>query len=110
MTDHTPTPWAAVPGEESVIYSPQAGGRAVARTLANPDPTWPAEANAAFIVRACNAHDEMLAALKELIEANAAAVPKPGETGLERNDRWHARRNAAFAAARAAIAKAEAQP
>jgi hypothetical protein len=53
---------------------------------------WPGDA--AFIVRACNAHDAMLAALKN-VEASLTALGAKGEP---------------LKSVRAAIAKAEAQP
>lgn len=53
-----------------------------------------AEANAKFIVKACNCHDELLAALKDLLNATSGN-PKTPPTGFE------------AIRARAAIAKAE---
>lgn len=61
-TQHTPTPWVvSAPG---IITSPKAmqdiGHVCYTGTDGGTD------ANAAFIVRACNAHDEMAAALREV--------------------------------------------
>jgi hypothetical protein len=65
-TQHTPTPWQVDASKHSV--SIVADRFCVAQTAtAQTGNVAPAEANAAFIVRACNAHDELVAALRELL-------------------------------------------
>lgn len=63
-TKHTPTPWAV---EELLgdiwIICPTDRGPMPILTLGKASPV--GLANAAFIVRACNAHDEMVAALEK---------------------------------------------
>lgn len=66
-TKHTPTPW--------FLSGPHNDGSAGIYTTANPsvDSSVAAfsdvgEANAAFIVRACNAHDELVAALENTLQ------------------------------------------
>jgi len=92
---HTPTPWHTGEGKaERIIYA--ADGFAVADAtvfhgLHVESPT----ANAAFIVRACNAHDELVAALKGLLDdMRDIRGIDPEEYKPE-----------SFAAARAALAK-----
>ncbi|CUW85647.1 hypothetical protein N5C66_03720 [Rhizobium pusense] len=62
-TTHTPTPWFLNEAQDFV----KGDGRHIA-VLFDGTPTSPTvkerKSNAAFIVRACNAHDELLAALK----------------------------------------------
>lgn len=62
---HTPVPWTVEPGLRQRILAPN--GEPVAlpcsgTTVSAPD-------NARFIVRACNAHEELLEALKGLVES-----------------------------------------
>lgn len=59
MTNHTPTPWE-VDGDE--IRTPEPQGYLVARVTGETDQE--ACATARFIVRAVNAHEELLFALK----------------------------------------------
>ena len=73
MAGHTPVPWLVhewgkgctiVEAQVRVTEKPgilMQGQRALAKELTR--------ANAEFIVRACNAHDELLAALERLLEA-----------------------------------------
>jgi hypothetical protein len=74
---HTPTPWQVDSGDELAIQSVE-GGAQIA-TVLGPDDFLcrdddddevfeeECEANAAFIVRACNAHDDLVAALKSAL-------------------------------------------
>lgn len=71
---HTPTPWRLLAGTESIaVWSDKTG-----RYIMIPSPQTRDHdeqiANAAFIVRAVNSHDAMLAALKNL-RANVADLP-----------------------------------
>lgn len=62
-TQHTPTPWSG--GHYSSVVGcliVGQGGRLICDTAIQPKEL--AEANAVFIVRACNAHEELLSALK----------------------------------------------
>ena len=94
-TTHTPTPWHQGPYYKGDVESRE--GRICECTpLSSPR----AAANAEFIVRAVNAHDDLLAALKDVIAALQADAP-----GTPLNNRKY---DALGARARAAIAKAEA--
>jgi hypothetical protein len=85
-TSHTPTPWVAdghyIHGPDELRFLAVAGDRAGVTP----------EANAAFIVRACNSHDELLHHLRILAEEDSQCAPD-----------WVAKKSAA----RAAIARAE---
>lgn len=67
--------------------------------------------HSAFIVRACNCHEELLAALKEICEHSRLMLARVGSTGhrfSESGGKWIADPwTQAFEQARAAIAKAE---
>jgi len=102
---HTATPWKAW-GLEVVSGVVQTEDEAP-HPVAYCDRSWPHEickANAAFIVRACNAHHDLVAALKEYREALALA----GREGVEIPDKVAVPLVRADCRARAAIAKAEA--
>lgn len=71
MRDHTPIPWKAV----KYLYADDisietAGGDTLASVYGDDLDThsWPATANAAFIVKAANAHDDLLEACKASLE------------------------------------------
>jgi hypothetical protein len=108
MSKHTPGPWRAFAngGDDTdprkLIICAKGGFDNDWHMIAQADYGFPndgdPEANAAFIVRACNAHDDMLAALKAF---HAFATEAPG-LGLQ----WRS----IVKKAEAAIAKAEAQP
>jgi len=84
---HTPTPWAVhVYGARSVeIHSDVLPAIVAVMPDANDDPDLPADcldnaeaqANAAFIVCACNAHDELVAALDDLNESTEQYLAAP---------------------------------
>lgn len=73
-TEHTPTPWLIERGPtgcriNSSERDTDGRNRSVALT-AGDGSSYPAtvnEANAEFIVRACNTHDDLLAACKEIL-------------------------------------------
>jgi YD repeat-containing protein len=78
-TQHTPVPWSIAgvsvnPHEGHVIESDSADGRTIAWTcnsLDNNGEEYISQediANAEFIIRACNSHDALLAALMQLME------------------------------------------
>lgn len=75
-TQHTPTPWEAIPakdrdGDETISIRGDAEFIATLDTVSIDGSPYrlPAngEANAAYIVRACNAHEELVAAVREVI-------------------------------------------
>ena len=71
-SEHTPTPWHIGPYYKQDIESPT-GHIATCRSV-------PAgEANAEFIVRACNAHDALVEALREI--QTLAAYMQSDQTG-----------------------------
>lgn len=67
---HTPTPWNVekITGNKETIFWLQANGSNIF-TSANSATIYAGEdeANAAFIVRAVNSHDEMIASLKDIL-------------------------------------------
>jgi hypothetical protein len=69
-TKHTPTPWRVSPTGMSVWSGDQDADsftriciRPEGKVSAKENEEWPA--NAAFIVRACNAHDDLVSALQK---------------------------------------------
>ncbi len=104
---HTPTPWRIVDDSELTIADAH-GGSAIA--YLNMDPNEKVRyADAAFIVRAVNAHDDLLAACKDalrkldLVVMNAMITPSM----LGNGSRAIGSYIATVDALRAAIAKAE---
>jgi hypothetical protein len=91
--DHAPLPWHVGPHYHTDIYS-RNGFVAECRPMNAPQPL----ANAEFIVRACNTHDDLVGALKFVL---AFYEPDAGEY-LD-TEAW----KRAHAQAKAAIAKAE---
>ncbi len=68
-TQHTPTPWEA---DELRIWSAAGSDPIYIASLkfaADNDCPVQAEVNGEFIVRACNSHDELVAALTDCIES-----------------------------------------
>lgn len=102
---HTPGPWKLAPMAHG--HSVHIEGGKDTETIAS---AWATKneqaiANAEFIVRACNAHDDMLAALIAL-----TSNPRPSTLSRADDDEWaerYKRYEDAFNAARAAIAKAK---
>lgn len=107
MAEHTPTPWGrGKTGPDQImilgdkgsgnyvchIQIAQCGGGAIARAM-EPE----RKANAEFIMRAVNSHDDLLAALNGLLEMSSACT-----TDVEVIENVRRRE-----VARAAIAKAE---
>ena len=67
QTAHTPTPWKA-DSLQPIVWSPVGEYECreiIAETRDTNIPNGTATANAAFIVRACNAHDDLVAALRK---------------------------------------------
>jgi len=96
-TKHTPGPWEDCPdfynGGDHYIWPVGANGVQIATVHDNSQ----VDANAAFIVRACNAHEELVEALRELIDQlEGIGIPD-----------WHGAEGLDLSQARAAIKKAE---
>jgi hypothetical protein len=69
---HTPVPFGIEKRKDGNIEIVAGGDGAVLATVYGDDGEplcWPVLANAEFIVRACNAHDELLAACESAVEA-----------------------------------------
>ena len=62
--EHTPTPWIRRESKSDVIWIEDGNGRVVMHNSSVKDPE--DQANAAFIVRAVNAHEELVEALREI--------------------------------------------
>lgn len=94
MSKHTPTPWTA---EGKSIWRDTPLQFVAITTTTRGDEV--DEANAAFIVRACNARDDLLEACKAVMDAapNLQVLARPG----------HGPMLDAYQLVRAAIAKAE---
>jgi len=67
-TEHTPTPWeiGISHTEEIAIRHPEGDCIATVCDLLEGE----AQANASFIVRACNSHDELVACLEDILDAD----------------------------------------
>lgn len=70
-TKQTPTPWRVEKNDQGANFIRGDNGDGVA--LANCIPA--SSTNAAFIVRACNAHDDLLASLKEISDELGYTFP-----------------------------------
>ena len=72
VNKHTPGPWEVDRANPEMVYTEYVDNDGASRYICDCDsdilPQKEYEANAAFIVRACNAHDELLAALEELLK------------------------------------------
>ena len=83
---HTPGPWKAVRDNSHLrlqqwdVYADNGRGKLLAEVLGDN-----AEANADFIVRACNAHDDLLAALRGLTNAlfETGLATLPGDAAFD---------------------------
>ena len=106
MAEHTPVPWRTRCWEEPVwIIETEKGF--VAQTVGSND-----EANAAFIVRACNAHADLLAACKAAFKHICEGCPsESGPCSQQPDDAYSESGQCCAAEAgnalRAAVAKAE---
>lgn len=83
MSGHTPTPWHIVPPDEPYADITIAGARDIARLWLDDAPVHDfncqQSSNAEFIVRAVNAHDDLLAACEDALSTMRVAV----EAGLQ---------------------------
>lgn len=101
MSEHTPVPWERTilsDGVESEIVNQN--GQVIATTSVDaPETIQEHEANAEFIVRACNAHQVLLDALKVALDNSRRRSEGRGK--------WTVKDQEAHDALRAALAKAE---
>lgn len=107
---HTPTPWFAKRSGWSTVYIEARIRPGILQEVAACGPTEAGmeqqDANAAFIVRACNAHDQLVAALKAVTDVLDAFGNLPD--GLMHPSPWNQHKvEEKVAAARAALAAAE---
>jgi hypothetical protein len=71
VTEHTPTPWELEAGKFGTT-SICAGKHIIAQTYrCGEDTTLPGGTNAAFIVKACNAHEALVKALEQIVAAGS---------------------------------------
>lgn len=99
MTEHSPLPWSSTPWEntdhhEIAIHA--ADGTWVADCVVDQDNDRPdeIEANAAFIIKAVNNHDVLVAALKrskEALDVAQAALDDPRDGNMMLEAYRHAR-------------------
>ncbi len=95
-TKHSPTPWeCGVAGEDPKLFL--IGSAPVFFGSVNDCPYHDGEANARFIIRAVNSHDDLLAACKAMLDIDN---PEPGHQG-------HITAGEARRMAAAAVRKAE---
>ena len=87
-------------------YSEIAAANAQVPAIAIGDTKKQAENNARRIVQCVNAHDELVEALRELLESHEAPYP-PAEEGQAAQTAWVMRQAKACDIARAALSKAE---
>lgn len=103
MSKHTPTPWNGCDDFITGAMHGRCHSSAAGVVYANHIIAWMEKedadrsANAAFIVRACNAHDELVAALERTLEILDAWGPERRGDTLER---LHERITAALSKAR----------
>jgi hypothetical protein len=75
---HTPTPWRTAEGAVSILVDLPDHAPQVTQKITDVNGTLSAKeriANAAFIVRAVNAHDDLVAALRDAIELIETLLP-----------------------------------
>lgn len=77
MPDHTQTPWR-IGNAGTTIFSPPNGEPSPVTIAVIGSAKGAGKANAAFIVRAVNAHDELVAALEALFEATREHIDEVG--------------------------------
>jgi len=74
-TKHTPTPWTC---DTQAIYQPPLGpGRGPVMLASSPTRYPERDANMAFIVTACNAHEALVAALEGLLPMWGSGIKEP---------------------------------
>jgi hypothetical protein len=105
-TSHTPTPWQVNHGDPlQVCDASDIRGCAPIAVMDTTGGRVEAKHNAAFIVRACNAHDDLMgaaAALGDLLHALSVSEDKSRDAAMRKNLLIGARQRA-----RAALAKVQ---
>ena len=71
-TKHTPTPWREFSDADGTDIMTLSGDH-----IATIEPGSTCEGNAALIVRAVNAHDELVAALRKIVDSAPGWEPQP---------------------------------
>ncbi len=97
MTKHTPTPWVVANGVNIIKIGDKENGHvnALIATAEQVNVGLEAVQNAAFIVRACNAHDELVNVLDEYLNKTDGTMILP-----EVYKSWFIRANKALAKAK----------
>lgn len=83
-TNHTPTPWES-DEDGNIVFTHPNGKKYVLATTHFVGSPIEQKQNTALIVKACNAHDDLVAALEDLIayvERNGGPVPASANTAL----------------------------
>ena len=74
QTAHTPTPWVVSSDGRSIEAIDKTSNLPLTTICTFPSPAFPQDAgNAAFIVRACNSFDDLVAALRDMTRIARAA-------------------------------------
>lgn len=79
MNKHTPTPWVINPKAKAVVMT--ADGHTICNCGCSSQYQDEWEKNAAFIVKACNAHDDLVALIKRSKEFLTLAIENAKEKG-----------------------------
>jgi hypothetical protein len=108
MISHTPTPWQYTtnvgPTKALIVERDGSTVMEVRRTIGDGFPT-----NVAFVIRACNAHDELVSALHAILnEPFGCRFCDSGKLRTPDNPEKTHDDDCGFLLARAALAKAEA--
>ena len=103
MSAHTPGPWIALPFGDCAYEILAPAGTVIAELDGAPEESERIALDAARIVRAVNAHDELLAALLALADRVAVVIESDADDGKPED----AELRTAWDAAGVAIAKAE---
>ncbi len=100
---HTPTPWREGNSTEILVDYPGRPGKSLAVATVHTGLTH-VLGNRAFIVRACNSHEALVAACRALA-ADMKELADSGDTGF-----WKAEEQDVYKQAMAALAAAESTP
>jgi len=86
-TQHTPTPWRVVSGtlikDELMPFDRDERDTALIASTGGTAASDKAQANATFIVRACNSHEQLVALTRRAQEILAAYLPPDGSSDHE---------------------------
>lgn len=84
QTERTAGKWKLSPTDDTCIIDAERNVVAEISGDYNSPDTWPLmEANARFIVTACNAHDELVAALRAVVEHNDTRLARAALAKLD---------------------------